>query len=309
MEFTKEIKFNVLPIKNEAFTITYNGFLKDSSELTIVYGFGESWENTTELKMNKIENGFSAEVKLLDFDTFNFCFRDSNNVWDNNSNCNYIANILPCHNERIDVLFDRLLTPTKAQTFDIDSLIEELLQPIVSKSTIQDVATVEIETQPIDLGAELSRILSEIDYSNSTENLATYSNLDEILSQTVIDETPLELFETSRVDEIVSQLIENSIGTTDDIADEILSSEPEHTSVISEEKYKYYSEINSQVTDIINKIEESENAEEKSLLVTENTFSISPRQLSRFYLAKKRLKLALYKLFVKIPKLILGLDN
>ena len=36
------------------------------------------------------ELGFQAEIELPAYSTFNFCFRDENNHWDNNENANYI---------------------------------------------------------------------------------------------------------------------------------------------------------------------------------------------------------------------------
>ena len=42
------------------------------------------------LEMEKTELGFQAEIELLSSDTLNFCFRNSNNEWDNNENANYI---------------------------------------------------------------------------------------------------------------------------------------------------------------------------------------------------------------------------
>ena len=40
--------------------------------------------------MNKTDLGFQAEIELLEGDSFNFCFKDSNNNWDNNEGENYI---------------------------------------------------------------------------------------------------------------------------------------------------------------------------------------------------------------------------
>ena len=40
--------------------------------------------------MEKTELGFQAEVELISSDSFNFCFRNSNNEWDNNNGENYI---------------------------------------------------------------------------------------------------------------------------------------------------------------------------------------------------------------------------
>ena len=43
--------------------------------------------------MEKTDLGFQAEVDLPEYESFNFCFRDGNNNWDNIDNQNYIFNI------------------------------------------------------------------------------------------------------------------------------------------------------------------------------------------------------------------------
>ena len=43
--------------------------------------------------MEKTDLGFQAEIELPEYDTFNFCFRDENDNWDNNETANYIFNI------------------------------------------------------------------------------------------------------------------------------------------------------------------------------------------------------------------------
>ena len=65
-------------------------FQENSSEVYLHYGFGSNWDNVNEIKMEKTELGFQAEIELLSSDTLNFCFRNSNNEWDNNENANYI---------------------------------------------------------------------------------------------------------------------------------------------------------------------------------------------------------------------------
>ncbi len=189
MEFAKNIEFNNSPVVGQETTITYHGFLSDSNELTLVCGFGESWEHTTETLMEKNSSGFSAKINMLDFDTFHFCFKNSNNEWDNNNHCNYTSTISPCP-----------ATPK----FDIDALIEEILDPIIEKSASEkeENITVQISQEPIDLGLEISNILSQISVEDTSENLVEYSTLDEILACTVIEETPVELFENETINEI-----------------------------------------------------------------------------------------------------------
>lgn len=321
MEFTKDIQFNNMPTENQDVTLTYTGFLSDSEELTIVYGFGESWAHTTEKRMSKTSNGFVVRVNLLDFDTFNFCFRNSNYQWDNNCNCNYISPILPYNHNKVQLLFDELVTPYEQPQvvgeFDIDALIEEMLQPILAKpeQTIEEITPVQISTEPIDLGVEITKILSQIDYNFSAEELAEYSTLDEILTGTVIEETPIEMFEeSSSVDDIINEIIDNTkkysnILEADSVIQQETTEKTEMVSSISEEQFLQYSEINEKISNIVDEVSSAKKLEVENSLIEigdENSFIISPRQLSKFYLFRKRVKLAFYKALVKIPKLIFG---
>lgn len=93
MELVKNIFFNTDKlIENTSVKISYTGklFQEDSEEVYFHYGFGLNWDNLNEIKMVKTELGFQAEIELTSDDTLNFCFRDSNDVWDNNNTENYI---------------------------------------------------------------------------------------------------------------------------------------------------------------------------------------------------------------------------
>ena len=93
MELTKNIFFNTDKlVENSKVKISYIGqlFQDASSEVSIHYGFGVNWDNVTDVKMEKTELGFQAEISLLEGVSFNFCFKNENNVWDNNNGQNYI---------------------------------------------------------------------------------------------------------------------------------------------------------------------------------------------------------------------------
>ncbi len=93
MELVKNIFFNTDKlVENSKVKISYTGtlFQDGSEEVYLHYGFGLNWENLNEIKMEKTELGFQAEVELCSLETFNFCFRNENNVWDNNDGQNYI---------------------------------------------------------------------------------------------------------------------------------------------------------------------------------------------------------------------------
>lgn len=93
MELTKNIFFNTDKlIENTKVKISYTGklFQDNAEKVYIHYGFGLLWENLNEIEMEKTELGFQAEIDLLDFDSFSFCFRDNADHWDNNEGTNFI---------------------------------------------------------------------------------------------------------------------------------------------------------------------------------------------------------------------------
>ena len=93
MELVKNIFFNTDKlVENSKVKISYAGklFQDNCEEVYIHYGFGLNWNNIGEIKMEKTELGFQAEVELPSSETFNFCFRNAENEWDNNDGQNYI---------------------------------------------------------------------------------------------------------------------------------------------------------------------------------------------------------------------------
>lgn len=93
MELIKNIFFNTDKlIENSKVKISYTGkFFQDASEeVSIHYGFGLNWDNINDIQMEKTDLGFQAEIQLGEGDTFNFCFKNNNNEWDNNDGQNYV---------------------------------------------------------------------------------------------------------------------------------------------------------------------------------------------------------------------------
>lgn len=96
MELTKNIFFNTdRLVENSTVKISYTGslFQNASTDVSIHYGFGSNWDSINDAKMIKTELGFQIEVELISSDTFNFCFYNENNEWDNNYGNNYIFQI------------------------------------------------------------------------------------------------------------------------------------------------------------------------------------------------------------------------
>ena len=104
MELTKNIFFNTDKlIENSNVKLSYTGkfFQDDSQDVFIHYGFGNNWDNLNDIKMEKTDLGFQAELNLETGDTFNFCFRNNNDEWDNNDGKNYIFPLEKVQNELI----------------------------------------------------------------------------------------------------------------------------------------------------------------------------------------------------------------
>ena len=96
MELMKNIFFNTDKlVENSNVKISYTGkFFQDGSEdVFIHYGFGINWDNLNEIKMEKTDLGFQAELALAEGDSFNICFKNGNNEWDNNDGVNYVFNL------------------------------------------------------------------------------------------------------------------------------------------------------------------------------------------------------------------------
>ena len=96
MELTKNIFFNTDKLfQNSKVKISYTGtfFENGSEEVYIHYGFGLNWDNISEAKMEKTDLGFQAEIDLIESDSFNFCFRNENDEWDNNDTQNYVFSL------------------------------------------------------------------------------------------------------------------------------------------------------------------------------------------------------------------------
>ena len=102
MELVKNIFFNTDKlVENSKVKISYTGkfFQDNSEEVSIHYGFGFDWNNVNDVKMEKTELGFQAEIFLEGENTFNFCFKNNQGEWDNNDSQNYIFDIEKKQNE------------------------------------------------------------------------------------------------------------------------------------------------------------------------------------------------------------------
>lgn len=98
MELIKNIFFNTDKlIENTTVKISYTGefFQNNADKVFVHYGFGNSWDNLSEIEMNKTELGFQAEIKLVSSEPLNLCFKTDKDEWDNNYYANYSFNVEP----------------------------------------------------------------------------------------------------------------------------------------------------------------------------------------------------------------------
>lgn len=96
MEIVKDIYFNTDKlVENTNVKVSYTGKLYqgNNDKVFIHYGYGKNWNNPAEVEMKKTDLGYQTELCLGSDETINFCFKNQNNEWDNNSGNNYVFNI------------------------------------------------------------------------------------------------------------------------------------------------------------------------------------------------------------------------
>lgn len=200
MEFTNDIRFSRKPTADQFLRISYFGKLtkENSSEMYIVYGFGENWDKTTEQKMEPNGNGFSVKIKIEDYNTLNFCFRNNNYVWDNNNSFNYISEII---SKPVDSQIQQLSGQDSTEVCSnvIDNLIDNIDIDL-------NVPTQTIEAK--DGNDVLDNLISELfEEYNQTENKNSSSSLSESISEiteTNFDKLFDELYEEPEISGVES---------------------------------------------------------------------------------------------------------
>ncbi len=298
MEFTKDIHFSNGLKENEVVGITYSGELyqNQSEFVAIVYGFGENWEHTSEKEMIKTENGFTADIEIKpNFDTFNFCFRNGNYEWDNNQTFNYISAIQPATLEQdipqvqdfIEEILEGLLEENLTYTTDPAEIVsneienkQQILEDILSETTpIQDEPAF---IEEFDMNQLLDSILNPVIHSETIEN-----DLENIMN-----------FETKETDSLEEDWFEDILTDT---SIQELKEELENSIM------KFTNEQNEVSEPVVAEVKEEkvqENTTTALVPTPEDTYLVSPRKLRKFYMFVKKVKLAFYKLFVAIPKIL-----
>lgn len=340
MNYSTDVKFSNNLIKKGKTTITYSGslFRTGSEAITLVYGFGDNWDHTTEKEMTKNENNFSVEIDLLDYDKINFCFRNSNNIWDNNNYLNYIApiaepekdynfiineNLMP---EMLNNLFETDLSTYESQNQSLSSNIEEgiSVENIITQNQSEETSMELVENSivseecfeieiPEDVPADIQEFMGEISDEPSLTNdleIAFASASDK--SQDEKKEDIVNFDMDSLIDEILSPIIEAKTSEVQDYKANIKIEEldvDKNFLEFSEQQNEEEVPVDAISSDEINEVQKEtvlENSENSLIEVKESdaSFLVSPRSLNKLYILKKRIKLAFYKLFTAIPKII-----
>ncbi|MBR1539818.1 MAG: hypothetical protein IJ629_01325 [Clostridia bacterium] len=92
MELFKNIFFNTDKLTPYiTVKITYAGkfFENKSKDVFLHFCFNNDWDNAKDIKMEKSELGYQAEIELNNEKSFNICFFNEKNEWDNNDSMNY----------------------------------------------------------------------------------------------------------------------------------------------------------------------------------------------------------------------------
>lgn len=81
---------NVL-VNGDNASITYKGILNNSGANSVIMrvGFGDNWENISDIEMKKTNDGFEAALPIYSDKNVKLAFKDSANNWDNNGGRNY----------------------------------------------------------------------------------------------------------------------------------------------------------------------------------------------------------------------------
>lgn len=157
MDFTKDIYINKDIIHEDSeIVILYKGFLFSNNltnELFISYGYGDLWDNKSEIKMKPSTFGYLATIKIESGKNLQFCFRNNKGNWDNNEGENYILPITETTTEDL-LSFTPIEKTVKEVNIEVSSpelepkseTIQELFKPqIISSITVDLYQTVDLE--------------------------------------------------------------------------------------------------------------------------------------------------------------------
>ena len=267
MEFTNEIYFDKNLIENQKVKLSYTGKLyrEFSSEVYIVYGYGPNWENTQEQQLNLTDENFNVEINITGKDTFNFCFRNNYNIWDNNDYQNYIATIYPQDTISSDKSSNEsasIETTTSTETEEpqeTDTTSEETTDTSTNNfqnENSNDVFTELLESLLSDIDDSTSK--TEVPYSENSYGLQNFGSIESTTSES-LNELFNELYAEYEKVEPYSSVQNINEEDLDALFDKIFNYETaEETKAPVVEAQSVSSELEELMNNILNSVLESD---------------------------------------------------
>lgn len=294
MEFSAGINFSRNPMENKELTITYSGYLfeNNSSSLTIVYGFGDNWMYTNEQKMEKTENGFVANIKMLNFDKFNFCFKNENNSWDNNYNNNFTSPISEFKPDNESFVLNENIAEeiiTNIVKYDVSEATLSQEEKIVEDNSFE----VFVEhNENIDIAETIVSITSEPNLNEDlNKEFSEYYETNELSDIDVVEPIPSEVqkFNVNEFSELFEDVEQAKVSnnTVDNVVDDMIDD-------------LYENSRNKEVNQSFQPSYFSMDISKIYRYGQETGLVVSPRAVGIF----GRMKAAVYKFFSVIPKLL-----
>lgn len=307
-----DIKFSCELFQNKKVNITYSGDLyKNNSDIVyIVFGFGDEWHHTTEKQMEKTENGFTVEINLLNYDKFNFCFKNSNYEWDNNNYQNYTSPISeePQVEENF-IINENIISGILTDLFEKNiSEVDSKILPILDENEIVTKAdenkkqetnqtenniefSIEVEkNEPVSIEDTIVNSVEEPELNNDIENIFNdiYNEDNSSKENTAENTTSTDTSKilTNILSENQSENIDVAEFDMDNLIDEILSPivksatfEEENVSSIENFKQEnnetvdseYDDNIDNSIDNLINDLFENAEKESKNAVLNINT--------------------------------------
>lgn len=268
MDYSNHIKFEGNLIKTKPTKITYSGFLFEngSDSVSIVYGYGSHWEHTTELKMDKTENGFSAEINMLNYNLFNCCFKNGNSEWDNNYGGNYVFEIEDLVIDPAFILNEDAITEILNNLFEVN-LAEYTSNITKIEAPVQETVVAIEPVQPVEefeISFEKNEAVSiEDSFVTSTESTSLNQDIEKLFNDIyspAIEEISVEPAQDIVVEE--PKFVEEKQSLLSDI----LADQATVQTAVKEEKQETIDfNMNSLIDEILSPIIKSSTFEQEDL--------------------------------------------
>ena len=127
--------------------------------------------------MIESENGFEVSIKLKNYDTFNFCFRNNYNIWDNNFGFNYISPI----EEPKQIEENSNKSENQSTENAVENVKNEIIENNIEDTAINNTTTIKNTIEEINnnIDKEIDKIISQILKEPDTINKKEFQSTNE----------------------------------------------------------------------------------------------------------------------------------